>query len=428
MFYGNSGISTDQSTTAIWTDAGYDGVWHLHDDFLDASGTANNGTNNGSSDISPANNSGDGQSFTDPNHWIELTNHPTRTSDFSYTAWARTSNRSIAGQRVICDDASNGSGCHAISIGDPGAGRVRFYIRGLGPVSLDSPGGTIINNTWHHIAATFNDGTNLKSLYVDGVLVNSVSVSNNSLGPANGNASIGGEVASGESGNRFMGDIDEVRAANTVLSAAWIATEYNNQNSPSTFYSTSAEMTANLLCVTLPIELLKFDAIAIDNDYIKLDWITASELNNDYFTVERSVDGNNWETISTIKGAANSSVNLDYSTNDNAPLTGLSYYRLKQTDFDGQFEYSNTRSVTIKTYENEELHIYPNPTENSVTISGNQLNVDDIIIINCLGQDVTRLTSIDKQGEEVLQIDLSLLSSGVYLIKTPTTINKVYKY
>lgn len=117
MFYGNSLIGADQSTTDIWTDAGYDGVWHLHNDFADASGTGNNGTNNGSTDLSPANNSADGQRFVDPNHWIELASHPTRVGDFSYSGWARTSDNSRAGQRVICDDASNGAGGHAISIG-----------------------------------------------------------------------------------------------------------------------------------------------------------------------------------------------------------------------------------------------------------------------------------------------------------------------
>ena len=223
MYYGNNTVSTDLSSTNIWTDPGYDGVWHLNNDFLDASGSGNNGVNYGATNQPAAHNFAGGQNFVDPNHWIELPNHTDRNGSFSYTGWVRTLNNAIAGQRIICDDQSNGPSCHALSIGDPGAGRIRFYIRGLGPVSLDSPGGTIINNTWHYVAATFDDLSNLKSLYVDGVLVNSATVAG-ALSPAAGNASIGGEVAAGESGNRFNGDLDEIRASNSVLTADWIAT------------------------------------------------------------------------------------------------------------------------------------------------------------------------------------------------------------
>lgn len=414
MFYGNSSVATDQSTASIWTDVGYDGVWHLHDDFLDASGSGNNGTNNGSTDLSPANNSADGQSFVDPNHWIELGSHPNRNGDFTYTGWARTSTNNVAGQRIICDDATNANGCHAISIGDPGTGRIRFYIRGMNPVSLDSPGGTISNNTWHYIAATFNDATNLKSLYVDGVLVNSATVSG-SLGTATGNASIGGEVASGESGNRFNGDLDEIRACNAVLSADWIATEYNNQNSPATFYTVSTEYTASNLCLTLPIELLHFNAELLDSREVLLKWTTASESNNDFFTVQKSIDGINWENLATIDGAGNSTTSLSYEVIDHQPLIGNNYYRLKQTDFNGAFTYSKMKAVLIGNTGNS-INIFPNPSDGFISVSGPNNMLKEIKIVDALGKDVSHLTNVIIESQGNLNIDLTQLQGGAYFL------------
>lgn len=426
MFYGNSAVATSTSTTNIWTDSGYDGVWHLHNNFLDASGSGNNGVNNGSTNASPAHNSADGQNFVDPNHWIELPSHPNRNGSFSYSGWVRTSNNAIAGQRIICDDQTNGNGCHAISIGDPGAGRLRFYIRGMGPVSLDSPGGSIINNTWHYVAATFNGATNLKSLYIDGALVNSATVGG-TLNPAVGNASIGGEVAAGESGNRLNGDLDEIRANNTLLSANWIATEYNNQNSPNTFYSVSAEMTASSLCATLPIELLNFTATLTSNNSVRLDWLTTSENNNDFFTIERSRNGLDWEELSMIEGAGNSSSPISYSIIDDKPFLGISYYRLKQTDYNGDFEYFDIVSVQLDKESKNKVDVYPNPTKKHVIIEGDSEELELISVTNALGQKVDRSVIISKIDESKIVIDLSQLPDGVYIVSTRNTAHKVFK-
>lgn len=96
--------------------------------------------------------------------------------------------------------------------------------------------------------------------------------------------------------------------------------------------------------VALPIELISFDA-SLNNNNVDLYWATASEYNNDFFTIERSTDGLNWEHVTIVSGAGNSTQRLDYYIQDSRPLSGISYYRLKQTDFDGAFEYSNIVSV-----------------------------------------------------------------------------------
>jgi hypothetical protein len=90
--------------------------------------------------------------------------------------------------------------------------------------------------------------------------------------------------------------------------------------------------------ITLPIELLSFTP-EIRPDRIELKWTTGTEINNDFFTIERSRDMYGWEVLGFVQGAGNSSVPLSYSFSDLRPLDGLAYYRLKQTDFDGKFEY-----------------------------------------------------------------------------------------
>lgn len=125
----------------------------------------------------------------------------------------------------------------------------------------------------------------------------------------------------------------------------------------------------------LPIELVSFTAGANNNGEVVLNWITAIEINNDYFTIERSTDGINFEEVARIAGAGSSTVTNTYTTIDNQPASGLSYYRLKQTDFDGTFEYSNTVSVKIGATEpTVQISVYPNPANVGQQI---QVNISD---------------------------------------------------
>ena len=146
---------------------------------------------------------------------------------------------------------------------------------------------------------------------------------------------------------------------------------------------------------------------------------TVQKANYHYSNIE-------WVEKNRIDGAGNSSSLLNYSTYDANPYIGVSYYRLKQTDFDGVFSYSNM--VTVNINNPNSLSIYPNPTNDIITITGNEYDLKDIKVLNSLGQDVTRLTKFDKQGKEIVIIDLSALSKGVYIVKTETTAQRIYKY
>ncbi|OFX40924.1 MAG: hypothetical protein A2W95_16875 [Bacteroidetes bacterium GWA2_40_14] len=138
----------------------------------------------------------------------------------------------------------------------------------------------------------------------------------------------------------------------------------------------------------LPIELIAFDAVQYNNDVL-ISWATLSETNNDYFTLERSTDGESFTAIAQIKGAGNSVVERQYKSSDNNLPRGVYYYRLKQTDFDGLYTFSSTVSVGVSYLFESTLKVYPNPSTNSnINISYiDQENSNiEIKIIDMLGK------------------------------------------
>jgi hypothetical protein len=113
----------------------------------------------------------------------------------------------------------------------------------------------------------------------------------------------------------------------------------------------------------LPVELGDFKGKVTDEEKVQLNWMTYSEVNNDFFTVERSADGMNYEEVTRVKGKGNSTSINNYQWMDEKPLPGLSYYRLKQTDFDGT-EKTEGRIVTVNVKgEGSPFSVYPNPSD-----------------------------------------------------------------
>lgn len=162
----------------------------------------------------------------------------------------------------------------------------------------------------------------------------------------------------------------------------------------------------------LPIELLSFDG-TYTSDGNLLKWITASEINNDYFVLERSSDGVNFVTIAKVKGAGNSTSNIDYSYLDVWASAGINYYRLKQIDFDGNFSYSNV--IALRSLRKDELFlVYPNPSNGSFVVTVKDLYNEgyDLKISNAVGQIVY---SLEKSNEEQLKLQPNL-SEGIYTI------------
>ncbi|MFK7772909.1 MAG: FG-GAP-like repeat-containing protein [Saprospiraceae bacterium] len=167
----------------------------------------------------------------------------------------------------------------------------------------------------------------------------------------------------------------------------------------------------------LPVELTEFSARQ-NNETVSLNWQTASELNNKQFEVERSKDGNNWEVIDIVEGRGTITHYQNYHSIDEKPIAGKSYYRLKQVDFDGAFEYSDIKSVDFRSnIQNDQLKFFPNPASSTIYISKNKIELDQLVLINMQGQVVNENITMEKTGENGIRIDINNLSRGVYFIR-----------
>jgi hypothetical protein len=184
--------------------------------------------------------------------------------------------------------------------------------------------------------------------------------------------------------------------------------------------------TINANQTPLPIKISFFKVKNIHNKQVKLEWQTSSEINNDYFNIERSADGINWIDIFEIKGAGNSYIPINYEIIDNNPLSNVSYYRLKQTDFDGHYEYSSMRSVNIDNY-NHQVSIWPNPSKGIIILKTSTMVLSELKVYNSMGVDITHSIIFTAKNEEEIVIDFSHLANGLYYIKTGTTSNIVIK-
>lgn len=169
--------------------------------------------------------------------------------------------------------------------------------------------------------------------------------------------------------------------------------------------------------VILPVEFIDLTAQNI-NDFVKISWTTDSEINSDYFVVEKSKDAVNFETVSTVDGAGNSSTLNNYSVNDANPFDGTNYYRIKQYDFDGYFKYSNIVAVNVKAL-GENAVIYPNPVSANGVLEINSLEAEDQIlsIFDVAGKLVYTKKYNLLAGKNQLVLETSGLSRGVYFVK-----------
>ena len=161
----------------------------------------------------------------------------------------------------------------------------------------------------------------------------------------------------------------------------------------------------------LPVELLYFGAEA-NGDEVLCHWVTATEFDNDFFSVERSSDGINFHVMGEVDGAGNSQTALDYEFHDEAPLDGLSYYRLRQTDLDGTATWSDVVAVR-RDAPNVELVVHPNPCRDELFIAGGALEGEQVSVLDATGRVVVDLAELVNGS-----IDVSALPSGSYAVRT----------
>lgn len=163
----------------------------------------------------------------------------------------------------------------------------------------------------------------------------------------------------------------------------------------------------------IPIELLNFDTELIDEE-VKIQWSTASEVNNDFFEIEVSSDNKTWEVIANIKGAGTSKRVINYETYHKKLRIGTSYYRLKQVDFDGIATYSDISEIVF--YQKDFISVSPNPFINTLSIEGYFTSEKNEIKIINISNKVFYSKTISK-GQFKNELDLSALKNGIYFLK-----------
>jgi hypothetical protein len=339
---------------------------------------------------------------------------------------------------LVKDDVTSG-----IRIRVDQGGEIRtFYYNSAG--SADNlfliSNASIYDNNWHHVAIVWESSG--ATMYIDGVQDNTASWTGGTpIAIANTDNLIIGDFPD-VSGNVLAGGLDELRIWNTVRSVTEIVNNMCSEiSSPSTnanlvayyrmneFYdntkfidyssntntmtisggslATEAEQTG-CSAPALPVELTAFNGRLIQNE-VFLNWQTASEQSNDGFEIQRAVGSNlDWQTIGFEMGNGTTTEVSNYEFIDQQPATGVNYYRLKQIDYDGQFEYS--KIIQLATGNSQPAtRIFPNPANDFLTIEINEPTTFQIV--NAQGQVV-----MERSLSNTERIDISHLSAGIYWV------------
>ena len=195
--------------------------------------------------------------------------------------------------------------------------------------------------------------------------------------------------------------------------------------SPFTFGTSSTDINVN----PLPVTFVAFTGRQVGNSIV-LEWATASESDNDYFEIERSIDGVNFVTVGYVDGAGNSNSLLNYQFADNAPEQGQLYYRLSQVDFDGTREYADKIVTVLYAGDDfDQLTIVPNPTHGLFRINVGRGMADGIVRLISQSGTVVRVFEINGCEQS---LDISDLQDGVYILQyisnSKVLQHKVVKY
>jgi hypothetical protein len=185
--------------------------------------------------------------------------------------------------------------------------------------------------------------------------------------------------------------------------------------------------TRDYLVSPLPIELLSFNAV-MNHQTVNLDWATASEKGNAYFTVEKSKDGISFESLLNRNATGNTSSTTHYTAEDPDPFPGISYYRLKQTDNNGQYSYSTI--VSVDYMNTDGITVFPNPSNGEIHLSIKGLENQEVVmtITDMAGKQCLSSTMKLHDYEQVVDLTAGKkLAPGAYIVMVNTS-EKAYSY
>lgn len=178
--------------------------------------------------------------------------------------------------------------------------------------------------------------------------------------------------------------------------------------------------------IILPVEFTDFTAAKL-NRSVLLQWSTESEKSNDYFEIERSPDGVEWNRIALTASVGESTSHTDYQEIDPNPLPGINYYRLSQYDTDGERTILKSISMNydLETGKNE-LLVFPNPVLEKALVFGDQSELQQLVIFNAVGQDISKdLLIVPHDGYS--EVNFENQQKGVYIIRSKTMSVKMVK-
>jgi hypothetical protein len=167
----------------------------------------------------------------------------------------------------------------------------------------------------------------------------------------------------------------------------------------------------------LPIRLVGFNAKNINNDHVLVSWTTTMEHLVDHFEVERSVDNSHFEMVAKVTAVGESEISHNYSAVDNNPVDGVSYYRLKELDKNGNFYYSPI--VSVKFDQKEGLEIYPNPAGSYTSINSRKYPIVEVKLYDVTGKLLQTIHA--PSGQTTYRLNTTELTQGVYIIRVSTT-------
>jgi|GEM_PF-1831870 len=208
---------------------------------------------------------------------------------------------------------------------------------------------------------------------------------------------------SGWTDNALLGDVCSV--------GAWF-------NIPGLGYTGFSDFAPGGGLTPLPVEWVSFDAQNAGAQ-VQVSWTTATEINSDYFTVERSADGLNFQKLLKIQAAGNSLGLRQYQALDDQPLIGISYYRLRQADLDGSESLTPIVAVQRGQTASSTAAVWPNPTSGLLQWSGNvsRNGVYTVSVMNLTGVEVLRQTLDLEAGVQSFGLDISAFPQGSYLLR-----------
>jgi hypothetical protein len=428
MYYGNSSATDQQNATGTW-DSNFNAVWHLGESTggagasKDATSNGNDGTPQGTqANLGVTSIIDGGITLNGSNDYISTTTQYSNPQTLTVSIWFNTT--SAGGHKMIGFESNQtGTGTSSkdrqIWVGTDGKVRAGVYNSSIVEVATSA---TYTDGNWHY--AVFTHASNTLTLYIDGVSAGSAGTSgaqNYSGYFRMGSYKMSGWTAG--SNGYFGGSIDEARVSFTARSDGWILTEYNNQNSPSTFYSVgTAEQNP------LPIQLASYTASVVRDNDVEVTWKTVSETNNYGFEIYRKRDGTDgWLKIAFVNGHGTTLAPQSYSYLDQSVPFGTYYYRIKQIDLDGKSE-----TFPTGTPSEPEMEVmvgvapgafvltqnYPNPFNPTTTIefAVPQNGRATIKVYNVLGQEVATMFDGEVEAGRInkARLNASHLPSGMY--------------